>query len=944
MSRPVASCPRFVPLATAFLLLAVPAAATTPADLCTGNPCVVSGAHAVDAGSVLDFGPAVELRFAPSAVVTIRAGVPRTLSLSAGAIVLQPGAAIVGGELAVVSLDATAGELRLERSGATAARIDVSANQAGSVTLTASAGVVLAGSVEARGSGRDAQGGTITVSSGAQTLVTGSLLASATGNGSAGGSIELAAEGSIAVDGTLSAAGNDFGGGTIVVAARGGALDLAGSVDVRGGAPDGSAGSVELAATGSITSTATLTGTGGSGAQEACGDGASVTIVADLDVGLGGGIDLTGGTHCVGGELLVEAGRDFRQLNGATFTARGPGAYGSGGTLGIGAGGAIVLRSADLGSPGAGGTIEAVAAGELAVRGPLGASATGGDGIGGSILLQACQLNVAAAGSLDTRGPVAFPPFGVNHLRASGAMTIAGTMRAALANRLVHAGPVPAVTGTVAPAATVVLDPALPACPAVAECGNGALDAGETCDDGNRADCDGCSADCMRVDAQCGDGARECGEQCDDGNVVDGDGCEASCTRTPPEGVRLRGVPLETSGCIAQWALDVPSPALDADTGLPAKEQRCTDGDPACDRDASVDGVCSFDLQVCLGVPDPALPACTPRAVKLVDLIRPKADAPSSDDVDRDNAAALAAAVRALGVKTKAGGQVLQQGAPVRAPDSCTQAFRVHVPHGPGVAAERTFRIAARAQGAVNMQRNPLVLACDPAPTVCGDGVLQAGESCDDGNADACDGCSTTCAAESCGNGVVECGEECDLGPDNGTPDASCDAACGLRTPELRIPGEGARRYGCAHEWSVRVADADVPRDREGLPKQSIRCVDGDPSCDGDPTAGTCRIRVWSCLGGADLRLACAAEQVGRFTARAPSRNATRAAEKAARAALNVGIASLTLPVGPGERCTAPMDIDVPVRDAYLELKVDARLAKRRGSDRDTLRLKCARP
>jgi virginiamycin B lyase len=66
--------------------------------------------------------------------------------------------------------------------------------------------------------------------------------------------------------------------------------------------------------------------------------------------------------------------------------------------------------------------------------------------------------------------------------------------------------------------------------PPGAECGNGRLEPGEECDDGNDADCDGCSARC-RVETGCGDGARCGAEECDDGNLADCDGCSSSCTR-----------------------------------------------------------------------------------------------------------------------------------------------------------------------------------------------------------------------------------------------------------------------------------------------------------------------------------------------------------------------------------------------------------------------------
>jgi len=61
----------------------------------------------------------------------------------------------------------------------------------------------------------------------------------------------------------------------------------------------------------------------------------------------------------------------------------------------------------------------------------------------------------------------------------------------------------------------------------VGNCGNGVVDPGEQCDDGNTVSGDGCSASC-RLEA-CGNGILDPGEQCDDGNLVSGDGCSAGC-------------------------------------------------------------------------------------------------------------------------------------------------------------------------------------------------------------------------------------------------------------------------------------------------------------------------------------------------------------------------------------------------------------------------------
>ncbi len=62
----------------------------------------------------------------------------------------------------------------------------------------------------------------------------------------------------------------------------------------------------------------------------------------------------------------------------------------------------------------------------------------------------------------------------------------------------------------------------------VPRCGDSVLDPGESCDDGNNANGDGCSGMC-RWEARCGDGRMDPGEVCDDGNNRSGDGCRSDC-------------------------------------------------------------------------------------------------------------------------------------------------------------------------------------------------------------------------------------------------------------------------------------------------------------------------------------------------------------------------------------------------------------------------------
>ncbi len=58
-------------------------------------------------------------------------------------------------------------------------------------------------------------------------------------------------------------------------------------------------------------------------------------------------------------------------------------------------------------------------------------------------------------------------------------------------------------------------------------CGNGQLDPGEACDDGNALDGDACSSRCFK--SACGNGKLDVDEQCDDGNLVPADGCSSRC-------------------------------------------------------------------------------------------------------------------------------------------------------------------------------------------------------------------------------------------------------------------------------------------------------------------------------------------------------------------------------------------------------------------------------
>jgi fibro-slime domain-containing protein len=130
-------------------------------------------------------------------------------------------------------------------------------------------------------------------------------------------------------------------------------------------------------------------------------------------------------------------------------------------------------------------------------------------------------------------------------------------------------------------------------------CGNGILEAGELCDDHNTADGDGCDAHCgvelgwtcaipgiRCVAAMCGDGVVAGFEECDDGNADPGDGCSASCTLEAGHACDTPGQPCRTTHC---------------GDGIPEGTEQCDDGnndlgdgcDPLCHREPRcTGGVC----------------------------------------------------------------------------------------------------------------------------------------------------------------------------------------------------------------------------------------------------------------------------------------------------------------------------------------------------------------
>lgn len=300
-------------------------------------------------------------------------------------------------------------------------------------------------------------------------------------------------------------------------------------------------------------------------------------------------------------------------------------------------------------------------------------------------------------------------------------------------------------------------------------CGDGIIDSDEECDDGNDVDNDGCNNRCQLP--QCGDGVTQGGEECDDGNDNDLDGCRNNCSR-----------PQCGDGIVSAYAMEdeLISPVVTNPFG--ATGRVCDDGSTctnttcvvASNGSAPEHGICQA-----LGY-DRAVRAQWGGGAGESDNPMPHAYnwtcagfvcGPSSNPFSSDNCSSsemLRSIVCFGGSEEECDLGAANSDAPNSA---CRTTCRL--PYcGDGVVddgEECDDGNRVNADGCSNSCRLP----------ACGDGVVQTGEQCDDGNDVDTDGCRNTCVRPVCGDGVVSTGEACDLGDANSdTSDALCRTNC----------------------------------------------------------------------------------------------------------------------------------------------------------------------
>lgn len=220
------------------------------------------------------------------------------------------------------------------------------------------------------------------------------------------------------------------------------------------------------------------------------------------------------------------------------------------------------------------------------------------------------------------------------------------------------------------------------------------------------------SGDPVPTPASCGNGLLENGEQCDDGNLAAGDGCDSTCRRELIPGSPSATRKGKLGECLVEWSVVNPgnSPALSR-RGLQNPVQACRDDDPACDFELDRSArTCEFEVAICLNNIDPALPWCSaPGIDSLPRVLRPTIVG------DPVNASAIATALERLR-DSNSGFIGVQPPLSATQIGICSEPFRIRVPRptserAPG---RRKVATAASALGGTPRDEDKLTFLCLP--------------------------------------------------------------------------------------------------------------------------------------------------------------------------------------------------------------------------------------
>jgi len=397
--------------------------------------------------------------------------------------------------------------------------------------------------------------------------------------------------------------------------------------------------------------------------------------------------------------------------------------------------------------------------------------------------------------------------------------------------------------------------------PQVPICGDGILQPGEACDDGNPIPGDGCSGVCtiepgfvcptpgqlcVAVVIQiCGDGLVEGSEACDDGNDKSGDGCSGICTVESGWSCELPGQP-----CVPSV-----SPSVCGNGAVESGEQ-CDDGNTLSGDGCSA--TCQLEAHWTCPTPNKPCVAVAYCGDGVVQTARGE-QCDDGNATPGDGCSGICALEPGYSCPT-AGAKCIKTwvcgNGKVDPGEACDDG---NTSPGDGCSADcTTVEPGYTCPKAANNTGGP----CTKAPAnVCGNGIIGTGEGCDDGNTNSGDGCSSTCKPEAgwtcpaagqackriefCGDSIVslDISEQCDDGNTQGGD--GCSPQCTIE-PNYVCPTAGQR---CVS--TVKCGDSQI--------SGAEQCDDGD-TASGDGCSSTCQLEPgWTCpvVGAGCVAKAC---------------------------------------------------------------------------------------
>ncbi|MFO0549126.1 MAG: DUF4215 domain-containing protein [Polyangiaceae bacterium] len=272
--------------------------------------------------------------------------------------------------------------------------------------------------------------------------------------------------------------------------------------------------------------------------------------------------------------------------------------------------------------------------------------------------------------------------------------------------------------------------------------------------------------------ATCGDSAVELGEPCDDGNTNPGDGCSATCT--VESGYSCTGSP---SVCTQTPGVDCGSPIV------------ATDGFTfAGSNIAQYSDNYDFTAASCTDVV--GTPNASPELVFSVNLN-------AGQRLNVKNFGTLDVVWQLVGPTCGAGACLATY-------DSLPGAGNGEQTTGLQYTATTsgTYYVIVESYSNTPPAASTYDLRFEIA--TCGDGVVEQGEPCDDGNGNSSDGCSSTC--------TIEAGYTCSGSPSVCTniPAATCAAPIIVNSPTFQFAGTNIAQYGDTENYNAGTNCVDV--------------------------------------------------------------------------------------------------------------------------------------